>query len=95
VTRPDGGPSPRCAPPAQSDAAILHQSDAAILDQLNAFYSHYDQKNAGKAGIAWRDLQVLFAGNAATELEKALMVKYGCNLSTFAEMKSATAVESA
>ena len=62
---------------------------------MNAFYSHYDQKNAGKASIAWRDLQVLFAGNVATELEKALMVKYGYNLSTFAEMKSATAVESA
>ena len=59
---------------------------------MNAFYSHYNQKNAGKAG---RDLQVLFAGNAATELEKALVVKYGCNLSTFAEMKSATAVGSA
>ena len=43
-------------PPAQSDAAILDQSEAAILDQLNAFYSHYDQKNAGKAGIVWRDL---------------------------------------
>jgi len=75
--------------PAQADAAILYQSDAAILDQLNAFYSHYDQKNAGKASIVWRDLQVLFAGNAATELEKALMIKYGSNLSTFAKMKSA------
>ena len=32
---------------------------------------------------------MLFAGNAATELEKALMIKYGCNLSTFARMKSA------
>ncbi len=40
-------------------------------------------------------MQVLFAGNAATELEKALVVKYDCNLSTFAEMKSATAVGSA
>jgi hypothetical protein len=66
---------------------------------LKAFYSHYDQKNAGQAG---RDLQVLFAGYAATELEKALVVKDGCNLSTdgcnlisFAEMKSATAVGSA
>ena len=55
-------------------------------------FIHYNQKNAGKAG---RDLPVLFAGNAATELEKALVVKYGCNLSTFAEMKSATAVGSA
>jgi hypothetical protein len=77
-------------PPAQSDAAILDQSDAAILDQLNAFYSHYDQKNSGKASIVWRDLQVLFAENAATELEKALMIKYGSNLSTFAKMKSRT-----
>jgi hypothetical protein len=82
-------------PPAQSDAAILDQSDAAILNQLNAFYSHYDQKNAGKASIVWRDLQVLFAENAATELEKALMIKYGSNLSTFAKMKSATAGGSA
>ncbi len=47
-------------------------------------------------------MQVLFAGYAATELEKALVVKDGCNLSTdgcnlssFAEMKSATAVGSA
>jgi len=75
--------------PAQADAAILYQSDAAILDQLNAFYSHYDQKNAGKASTVWTDLQGLFAGNAATELEKALMIKYGSNLSTFAKMKSA------
>ena len=71
------------------------QSDAAILDQLNAFYAHYDQKNAGKASIVWRDLQVLFAEDAATELEKALMIKYGSNLSTFAKMKSATAGGSA
>jgi hypothetical protein len=59
-------------PPCTVLCTILYQSDAAILDQLNAFYSHYNQKNAGKAG---RDLQVLFAGNAATELEKALVVK--------------------
>ena len=76
-------------PPTQSDIAILDQSDAAILDQLNAFYLHYDQKNAGKASIVWRNLQVLFAENASTELEKALMIKYGSNLSTFAKMKSA------
>jgi hypothetical protein len=82
-------------PPAQSDEAILDQSDAAILNQLNAFYSHYDQKNAGKASIVWRDLQMLFPENAATELEKALMIKYGCSLSTFAKMKSATAGGSA
>jgi len=83
--------SPMC-PPAQSDAQFLYQSDAAILDQLNAFYLHYDQKIAGNASIIWRDLQMLFAGNAATELENALMIKYGCNLRTFAKMKSAPAV---
>jgi hypothetical protein len=86
--------SPMC-PPAQSDEAILYQSDAAILHQLNAFYSQYDQKNAGKANIVWKDLQVLFAENATTELEKALMIKYGSNLSTFAKMNSATAGGSA
>ena len=61
-------------PPAQSDAGILDQSDAAILTQLNAFYSHNDQKNAGKASMIWRDLHVLFAGNTITELEKTLMI---------------------
>jgi hypothetical protein len=73
------------SPPTQFDTEILDQSDAAILDQLNAFYLNYDQKNAGKASIVWRNLQVLFAENAGTELEKALMIKYGNNLSTFAK----------
>jgi hypothetical protein len=80
-------------PPTQSDTAILDQSDAAILDQLNAFYLHYDQKNVVKASIVWRTLQVLFAENAATELEKALMIKYGSNLNSFA--KGSERVESA
>ena len=68
------------------------QSDAAIIDQLSAFYSHYDRSKIGKAEIVWRDLQMLFMDNAGTELEQALMIKYGCNLSTFAKMKSTEVV---
>jgi hypothetical protein len=68
------------------------QSDEVIIDQLSAFYSHYDQSKIGKAEIVWKDLQMLFMENAATELEQALMIKYGCNLSTFTKMKSTEVV---
>ena len=37
---------------------------------------------------------MLSAGNATTELAKALMIKYGCNLNTFAKMKGVPAVGS-
>ena len=82
-----GGPSPE-----QDMAKAQPQSDAEIIDQLSAFYTHYDRSKIGKAEIVWRDLQMLFMENAATELEQALMIKYGCNLSKFAKMKSTEVV---
>jgi hypothetical protein len=81
--------------PVQSRPPDLQLAEAAIINQLNAFYSQYDQKNEGKARIVWTDLRFLFAEDAYIELEKALMYKYGCNLSTFAKMKSGIAGESA
>jgi hypothetical protein len=62
------------------------QSDSAIIDQLNAFYSRYNPAKVGKEERVWQGCVKKYQENAATELEKSLMDKYGCNLSTFTNM---------
>ena len=58
--------------------------DAEIIEQLNSFYSQFNPTKAGQAEQVWKDVkQGLPAATALAEINKALVDKYGCDLSTW------------
>ncbi len=81
------------SPPAALVLALLSedlQAEAAIIQQLNAFYARFNPGKDGKAVRVWMGMKKQYGNTAARELEKSLMHKYACNLSTFANTPDRT-----
>jgi len=67
---------------AAADAkAAAARETALILEKMRVFYSRFNAAKAGEVDLVWQTIKTQHHARAAAELNKALRVKYGCDLS--------------
>jgi hypothetical protein len=81
---------------AAADAKTAAARETAhILDKMRVFYSRFNPAKACDVDLVWKTIKTQHDARAAAELNKALRVKYGCDLSVSEEEQIRIAAKTA